>query len=289
MNASYPQYENAIIVGDTAAEVLAALRIYGRALVGGEIPEIERWHPTEKLLECTSTAFDDLPRILIESTRQMQAQYILLEDNGTSTENPAVMRQALEKAGLSVRVLNVQGDTLDVLTHAAQMYGKKSEAKEFAADYQARLSAAKKFPALPELKVLVLLGIRHRTLGTVYGLVATQRAELTQDVLIPLGCINPVKVPQQLEAVPGTYLLTPERLGELILSCGPDAIALCGDVTAAWQFIPRALAAKPGIAGSKVFRKQALIPLPWYCRAMRWRLPSVLEKWQGALSALSLL
>lgn len=44
----FPRYENAIFVGDTATEALAALRIYAKALVGGDIPSMELLHPTEK-------------------------------------------------------------------------------------------------------------------------------------------------------------------------------------------------------------------------------------------------
>ena len=37
----FPRYENAIVVGDTAAEALAALHIYTRGLIGGDIPSME--------------------------------------------------------------------------------------------------------------------------------------------------------------------------------------------------------------------------------------------------------
>ena len=34
----FPRCENIIIVGDAAAEYLGALRIYGRGLIGGDVP-----------------------------------------------------------------------------------------------------------------------------------------------------------------------------------------------------------------------------------------------------------
>ena len=48
----FPRCENIIIVGDAAAEYLGALRIYGRGLIGGDVPSMELLHPMEKHLEC---------------------------------------------------------------------------------------------------------------------------------------------------------------------------------------------------------------------------------------------
>lgn len=50
----FPRCENIIIVGDAAAEYLGALRIYGRGLIGGDVPSMELLHPMEKHLECVS-------------------------------------------------------------------------------------------------------------------------------------------------------------------------------------------------------------------------------------------
>lgn len=43
----FPRCENIIIVGDAAAEYLGALRIYGRGLIGGDVPSMELLHPME--------------------------------------------------------------------------------------------------------------------------------------------------------------------------------------------------------------------------------------------------
>lgn len=48
----FPRNENIIIVGDTASEILGALRIFGKGLIGGEVPSMELRHPNEKHLEC---------------------------------------------------------------------------------------------------------------------------------------------------------------------------------------------------------------------------------------------
>ena len=43
----FPRNENIIIVGDRATEILAALRIFGQGLIGGEVPAMEFLHPDE--------------------------------------------------------------------------------------------------------------------------------------------------------------------------------------------------------------------------------------------------
>ena len=55
----FPRYENAVFIGDTAAETLAELKIYARGLIGGELPNMQSYHPAEKLLECTSCVMND--------------------------------------------------------------------------------------------------------------------------------------------------------------------------------------------------------------------------------------
>lgn len=281
----FPRYENAIIVGDTAAEALAALRIYGRALVGGDIPAMEVWHPTEKMLECTSCAIHDRPRILEAGARRIGAEYILLEDNGDRHLNPIVMKEPLETAGFNVKVLDVKGSALEVVSRAAALYGEEKQAERIARDYEERLAAVKEKPALAPLKVLTLLGIRHPVQDAVYCLAATPRAELTADVVEYLGCTNPVNVPESYEQIRGMYSLSEQSLADLILASAPDAIVLSGDSTAAWQFVQQALQVRPAIGVGKAFRRHALIPLPWFSRPMGWRLPRVLEIWYGALAA----
>ena len=98
----FPRYENAIVVGDTAAEALAALHIYTRGLIGGDIPSMEVWHPTEKFLECTSCAMRDRPQILDAAARRIGVDYILLEDNGHKNLNPGDLKTDLEKEGFKV-------------------------------------------------------------------------------------------------------------------------------------------------------------------------------------------
>lgn len=283
----FPRYENAIVVGDAAAEALAALKIYGRALVGGEIPGVERWHPTEKILASTVSDFPALAQFLAAKSKEMGGAYILIGDNAQEGENPAVMRADLEKAGCTVKLLDVAGEAIDVVTRAGVLFDRKEAAEAFAQEYGDRLLALKKKLPLPSFQVLVLLGMTHPINHSVFCLAATKNSSISHDVLTYLGCGNPIAVPQCLEAVSGMVLLTPERLGELILSHAPDVIALTGDETAAWQFLQSTLRVKPSLGVGKVFRKQAVIPLPWYCRPMNWCLPQVLETWYAALKKIA--
>ena len=74
----FPRYENAVFVGDSAIEALAELKIFGKALIGGELPNMQYFHPNEKLLECTSCVMQD-QRVLTTAIRRGEIEYVLLE------------------------------------------------------------------------------------------------------------------------------------------------------------------------------------------------------------------
>ena len=95
----FPRCENIIIVGDAAAEYLGALRIYGRGLIGGDVPSMELLHPMEKHLECVSCFLNDPTQVLMPAVRRMKADFVVLEENGSADFNPAAGREALEKEG----------------------------------------------------------------------------------------------------------------------------------------------------------------------------------------------
>ena len=65
----FPRYENAVFVGDSAIEALAELKIFGKALIGGGLPNMQYFHPNEKLLECTSCVMQD-QRVLTTAIRR---------------------------------------------------------------------------------------------------------------------------------------------------------------------------------------------------------------------------
>lgn len=285
----FPRYENAIVVGDSAAEALATLHIYTRGLIGGDIPSMEVWHPTEKFLECTSCAMRDRPQILDAAARRIGVDYILLEDNGHKNLNPVDLKTDLEKEGFKVKVLNVQGEPIEIVERAAALYGEDAQrqAARIRRDFEVRLAQVESAPKPECVSVLTLLGIRHPVEDAVYCFAATVGAEITQDVIERLGCVNPVDVSDRLEDIKGLYRLDTKRLSDLLLVTAPSAIALCGDSAAALQFVHQALKEKPALSSCKSFRRNALLPLPWYCRPMGWRLPRVLEIWQRSLKEVS--
>lgn len=284
----FPRYENAIFVGDTATEALAALNIHARGLIGGDIPSMEVLHPAEKMLECTSCALRNRPQILDAAARRINADYILLEENGLSSLNPAVLKTPLEEEGFSVRVLDVRGDAMTIVERAAALYGE--EARKHAArvrrDYETRLGRVDATPKLPNLPVLVLLGVRHPVEDAVYCFVATKHSDITCDVLERIGCVNSLEAPETKESVTGMIALDTENLTELLDSSTPAVIALCGDSSAAMEYVQSAFRRmRNASADHSSQRAPVCLPLPWYCRPMGWRLPRMLEIWMRSLRA----
>lgn len=284
----FPRYENAIFVGDTATEALAALNIHARGLIGGDIPSMEVLHPAEKMLECTSCALRNRPQILDAAARRMNADYILLEENGLPTLNPAVLKTPLEEEGFAVRVLDVRGDAMTIVERAAALYGEDAikHAARVRRDYETRLARVDAAQKLPSLPILVLLGVRHPVEDAVYCFAATRRSDISRDMLERIGCVNVFEAHVTKESVPGMVALDADNLAELLRSADPAVVALCGDAAAAMEYVQSAFRRmRNASADHSSQRAPVCLPLPWYCRPMGWRLPRMLEIWMRSLRA----
>lgn len=276
----FPRYENAIIVGDTAAEALAQLHIYARGLIGGDIPAMETLHPTEKFLECTHCALKHRPQILDAAAKRIQADYILLEDNGHPGLNPVTMANALIAEGFNVRILDVRGTPAEILRRAGAMFGEEKQAERIIRDMETRMARRLAQPPLPPRRVLPILGIRHPIENVVYAFAATDASSLAKAVLKPLGlaCALASKGDETLPGVMDPTLET--NWPTLLTKTSPDLIVLCGDAAAAQTVLFEAHEGRmPNIP---------CIALPWYCESMGCRLARTLEIWDGTLRAMSL-
>lgn len=111
----FPRNENIIIVGDTATEILGALRIFGKGLIGGEVPSMELRHPNEKHLECISCFLNHPEQILAPAVRKIGADFVLLEANGKAGFDPSTAEGRLVEMGIPVKVLDVNGTPEEVL------------------------------------------------------------------------------------------------------------------------------------------------------------------------------
>ncbi len=276
----FPRYENAIFVGDSATEALAQLRIFGRGLIGGDIPSMETLHPAEKMLECTLCAMHNRPQILDSAARRIKADYILLEDNGLPELNPIELKEPLAKEGFKVITLNVKGSPEEVLRRAGKLMGEEKQAERIIRDIETRLHTLRSLPKLPALRVLPILGVRHPVENKGFVFAASADSELSRTILRPLGLTNVVNDDLK-EILPGvTDPATHGGWEALIRYSDADVVALCGDATVATVEYLR-VAKTTGISIPTV-------PLPWYCRSMGCRYARTLEVWDSALRALFL-
>lgn len=276
----FPRYENAIVVGDTAAEALAQLHIYARGLIGGDIPSMETLHPTEKFLECTHCALKHRPQILDAAAKRIRVDYILLEDNGHPELNPVTMTDALRSEGFNVRVLDVRGTPAEILRRAGAMFGEEKQAERIIRDMATRMARRLSKPRLLPRRVLPILGIRHPVEDAVYAFAATDASSLAKAVLQPLGlmCALTSKGDETLEGVVDPTLES--DWPTLLAETRPDLIILCGDAAASQTVLLQACDGRlPDIP---------CIALPWYCESMGCRLARTLEIWDGTLRAMSL-
>lgn len=140
----FPRNENIIIVGDTATEILGALRIFGKGLIGGEVPSMELRHPNEKHLECISCFLNHPEQILAPAVRKIGADFVLLEANGKAGFDPSTAEGRLVEMGIPVKVLDVNGTPEEVLRRAGELFGEQRQAERVIRERSERLEALSK-------------------------------------------------------------------------------------------------------------------------------------------------
>lgn len=156
----FPRNENIIIVGDRATEILAALRIFGQGLIGGEVPAMELLHPDEKHLECIACFLNNPHQILAHAVKKLNADYVVLEANGLKGFDPSTAEEILAAAGIRVKVLDVKGTVDEVLRRAGSMFGEERQAERVIREYHERDEALKKLDIPRGQRGLILLSIR---------------------------------------------------------------------------------------------------------------------------------
>lgn len=70
---------------------------------------------------------NDPTQVLMPAARRMKANFVVLEENGSADFNPAAGREALEKEGISVKILDVRGSTELVLRRAGKLFGEENK------------------------------------------------------------------------------------------------------------------------------------------------------------------
>lgn len=279
----YPRYERAVFIGDTATEYLAALKIYAYALVGGEVPSMELLHPQEKPLECVACAMHNKPQVLKSALTKIPADYVLLEDNHRAELNPASMKEGLEAAGVPVKVLDVTGTVPEVLRRAGAMFDADKQAERVIRDYEERFRLLREAPqATKPQKLLILLSIRQPVTLETFLFAVTDSHELSQAVAREFGYANVTVSDPEKEQIPGLTELNAESLSELLVK-QPAAVALTGDGTAGAVAIEKAVKKQPALKTIPALVNHRVWPLPFYCGALAWREPLILQVWKEAV------
>lgn len=272
----FPRYENAIFVGDSAIEALAELKIFGKALIGGELPNMQYFHPNEKLLECTSCVMHD-QRVLTTAIRRGGTDYVLLENNPSSDINPALLAPKLKAEGVRVKILTIFQDPTETLLETGRVFDEEKRAERIVREYRLQQKQLKRYPPLNPQSILTLLAIRHPLDDRIFLFALSDASELSKDLYPELCAHNPIKEADYKTVIPG--LVEIEDLS-FLRACNPDWIALTGDFLgiqrALAQFQFQESTVPDALAKNKVFT------VPYYGKPLAVRRPSILKLWREA-------
>lgn len=239
---------------------------------------MEAYHPYEKLLECTLCVMKD-KRLLTSAIQKEGIDYVVLEDNGTE-HNPATMKEELEALGCTVKVLDVTGESVDVILRAGALMDEPVRAERAAKDYSRRLERVLSAPYPPKQNLLVLLSIRHPADDRIFLFALSDKAALTPEILEPLNAKNVVQDSKFKTLFPG--LVEIESLGDF-LSGEIDAIAVTGDAQSGILALNKTIATIPPEKLPSAVVNHRIFPVPYYCGSLQCRKPRILELWKEAL------
>ena len=277
----FPRNENIIIVGDTATEILGALRIFGKGLIGGEVPSMELLHPNEKHLECISCFLNHPEQILAPAVRKIGADFVLLEANGKPGFDPSAAQERLVGMDIPVKVLDVKGTPEEVLRRAGAMFGEERQAERVIRERKERLDALSKVEVPKGRTAVLLLAIRSPIRHESYVFRVAAHSELSQLLTEQGGVINLFESSPELDQIEGIQPLG--DIAELLMN-DPDIIALTGDAAAGAAEVRKAVKSHPELKSCRALKEGRMVGLPYYCRPLEWKAPIILESWADALA-----
>ncbi|NJB67898.1 ABC-type Fe3+-hydroxamate transport system substrate-binding protein [Desulfobaculum xiamenense] len=281
---SGPTLLNSIFVGDRVADVARALGCYPKAMIGGQVPMVERAYPFAEQLECILCVMGPKRKLLYKAYEKMGIEYVVLENSGDEP-NPASIAPELEAKGLRARTIDFTHGIPHAIEEAGRVFGREKAAAKLLRTYEkdiATIDAPQ--PALGK-RVLVLLGIANPEFSRRFLLIEAPGCHLDDVVLRPLGCENvgqPLIDPDREIVMEGVQTIEGPLLLEKI---APDVIALTGDALTGQLAIREALARCPSLAHSvPALKNQAVYALPHCCSAEPLSHPANFGIWKEALS-----
>ena len=168
------------------------------------------------------------------AARRMKANFVVLEENGSADFNPAAGREALEKEGISVKILDVRGSTELVLRRAGKLFGEEKQAERIIRERTERLAALDdvRKSIRKGQKAAIFLAIRSPVRHESYVFRISERSALSQ-LLTNTFAIENINVrPNAEERIPGIQEL--DDLSDLFEK-NPDLIVYTGDAAACGQ------------------------------------------------------
>lgn len=272
----FPRYENAIFIGDSAIETFAELRIYGRALIGGDLPNMVSYHPSEKLLECTACVMRD-QRILFSAIRREKVDYVLLENNPAAENNPASLEPILQAKGIPVKILDIASEPLVTLYLAGGLFDEKRRAERAIREFCYTEQNLLDLKPLKQQTVLSLLGIRHPLEDKTFLFALSDVSDVGQSIYPLIGAQNPVRESDFKTKIPG---LVEIKKIDALLENEIDWIAVMGDTLGVQQILAAYQAKAQFI--SYALAKSKIFSVPYYGKPLFIRRPKILKEWRKA-------
>ena len=203
---------------------------------------------------------------------------------GRASRKSAVLGyKALEKEGISVKILDVRGSTELVLRRAGKLFGEEKQAERIIRERTERLAALDdvRKSIRKGQKAAIFLAIRSPVRHESYVFRISERSALSQ-LLTNTFAIENINVrPNAEERIPGIQEL--DDLSDLFEK-NPDLIVYTGDAAACGQKTAEFIRKHPQFAECNAVKNGRIYGAPYYCHALDLRRHEILEAWSDVLA-----
>jgi len=281
----------AIFIGERVANIAYHLGVMPKVMVTRcDWPMVSCELATIRTLGCPKRVIVKNKKSVIDAALEMGIKRVIVEKNQhynqpKSGVNPARVIPILQKAGLTVEVVDFDNGIEAAITRLGLLLQRRKQAEKVKQEYLKTLEKVTKKIAVKKTSqnVVVLRGILVGSRSTPFVQVDEAKGYTDHFLLTPLGCQN---ISERLKNANTKskkgYFQIPSMAK--LLEAQPDIIIMTGKSFAVQQALIKEINKNPAMRQIPAIKNQRIFSLPDYIDGSVIDYPRILSLWHKALS-----
>ncbi len=281
----------AIFIGERVVNIAYHLGVMPEAMVTRcDWPMVPRELATIRTLGCPKRVIVKNKKSVIETALEMGIKRVIVEKNKHYNQpktgvNPAKIIPVLQKAGLTVEVVDFDNGVEAAITSIGLLLQRQEQAEKLKQEYLKALGKVTKKIAAKKTSrnVVVLRGVLVGSRSTPFVQVDEAKGYTDHFLLTPLGCKN---ISDRLKNAKTKskkgYFQIPSMAK--LLEAQPDTIIMTGKSFAVQQALIKEINKNPAMLQIPAIKNQRIFSLPDYIDGSVIDYPRILSLWHKAMS-----